>query len=288
MPAHGAYLGAWINPAHEQNHSKSPGAVALVELNQLPPVQRALGRPLGILHAYAPWAAVAPVAALARISATGAVPMLDWSCGPDSAITSGSSDAAIRAYAEDLKTYGGPVLLRYGWEMNLGEGTNAHCGGGDPASFVSAWRHVYGLFHQVGAANVAFVWCPGTVRNDNYQAYYPGADYVDWIGIDGYDRTHTGAAAFASVFGGFYREFAGQDKPMVVAETGAQAVDQAAYLQSLATVMPTQFPQFKALVYFDGIGPHGNWDLQGSGLDAFVTLGHDPYFAFTDSTHQKG
>lgn len=276
IPAHGAYLGAWVNPAHLKAAS---GQAASAELTQLSTIQGPLGRPLAVLHAYTSWTAPAPVAALQQISATGATPMLDWACGADASINSGSDDGLITSYADALKGYGKPVFLRYAWEMNLRSGTNAHCAGsGGPSGFVAAWQRVYRMFHAAGATNVAFVWCPG-VSGGNFQAFYPGASAVDWIGIDGYDRTHLGSQAFASVFGAFYQQFATQGKPLAVAETGAQAIDQAAFVTSLGTVLPEQFPQVKALIYFDAPGPAGNWALQDGGLQAFAALSHLPYFS---------
>jgi hypothetical protein len=65
---------------------------------------------------------------------------------------------------------------------------------------------------------------------------------------------------------------------MMVAETGAPAADQAAYLAGVQQTLPT-LPDFKAFVYFDALGKAANWILSGSGLKAFHTLANSGYFA---------
>jgi hypothetical protein len=266
-----AYLGAWVNPAHITHGS---GGSSGAEFAQLGQVEGPIGRPLGILHLYTGFGAPAPVPQLARISGMGSIPLLDWGAGPAAQIVGGAEDSKISAYAGALKSYGKPVFLRYGWEMNLNPAKKA-----PPDQFVASWQRIYQTFQTVGATNVSFVWCPG-VGKHNYAAYFPGTQYVDWIAADGYDRRGTGAAAFAQVFRGFYDEYAGMGKPMMVAETGAKSPDQAGYLQGIANVIPTRFPQFKAVVYFDAVGPDGSWDLVGSGLTAFEQLAKNPHFSF--------
>jgi beta-mannanase len=147
---------------------------------------------------------------------------------------------------------------------------------------VAAWRRVVGIFRDVGARNVAFVWCPSTDAG-NWRAYYPGADLVDWIGVDGYVRSADPAAAtsaFDRVFGTFYDEYAGEGRPIMVAETGALPGAQGPYLSSLTTVIPQRFPLVRALAYFDAPGPRGAWSLDGDGRRAFAALAQSAQFSF--------
>ena len=151
-------------------------------------------------------------------------------------------------------------------------------GYGNPSAYIAAWRHIWTIFHQEGARNVAFVWCPG-LSGGNEAAYYPGDPYVDWIGVDGYDRTDKGigAGTFSGLFGGFYDTWVSHQKPVMIGETAATSFDQAQYIQSIQSSAPA-FPDVKAIVYFDSIGPRANWSLQGSGIAAFKNLAGDSYF----------
>jgi hypothetical protein len=273
VPKGAAYLGAHINP------KRQPGTAGPQAEQE---AKAAFGR-LGILHVFARWNASAPKPRLEGVRSAGAVPLLDWGCGPTDQIVNGREDGHIRSYAEELKRFGQPVFLRYAWEMNLATQQSQCASAAGPAGFVAGWNHIRQIFRDVGASNVAFVWCPGVGKPAGWDRYFPGADGVDWIGIDGYVRDANPAAAgtaFTRVFGSFYERFAATGKPMMVAETGALPGSQAAYLASLPTVLPKAFPQVKALVYFDAAGPRGDWSLQSDGLRALAGLAANPYFSF--------
>ncbi|MGI8677715.1 MAG: glycosyl hydrolase [Jatrophihabitans sp.] len=188
----------------------------------------------------------------------------------------------IRAYATGLKAFAHPVFLRWYWEMNH-LGHHSECGAGqNPDGFVAAWKHIWTIFAQTGAANVAFVWCPGGSRNT--APFYPGDHYVDWIGDDHFDdqgEPTTGTAAVDNVFGAFYKQWSSHGLPMMIGATGAKPSDQAGYLQGLRVALPKGYPAVKALVYFDAAGDNGKgpWNLQGSGVAAFKELAADPYFS---------
>jgi Glycosyl hydrolase family 26/PASTA domain len=113
-------------------------------------------------------------------------------------IASGRLDGYIRQYARDLKSFGGPVLIRlFGGEFNgswsYGQSPRANPNL-TPPDFVAAWRRVVDIFRQVGAANVSFAWIPNDYPptpvnwvDPDIASYYPGDTYVDWIGADAYD-----------------------------------------------------------------------------------------------------
>jgi hypothetical protein len=270
VPATGAYLGAWINPSRS-------GA----ETAQLPAFASAVGTTPAILALYTAWTKPAPIATMQRIVDQGSVPFVAWGCASTAAINAGQYDQLITTYANQLKAFGHPVLLRWFWEMNLSIPKDVNClGSGGAAGFVSAWIHVWNIFHQVGATNVSFVWCPGVTGGVAKMApFFPGAAYVDWIGADGYDRRAQGTQAFSDIFGPWYAAYAGYQKPMMIGETGAMANDQAGYLSGIESALPTQFPDVRALVYFDAVGPAGSWVLTGGGLLAYRQIAANPYFS---------
>jgi Glycosyl hydrolase family 26 len=279
VPTGSVYVGAWVNPNH------TPGAGIEVsgsqEVTQLPTFTSSVGgNTPRILHVYTRFKAPVPMSTVDAIAADGAVPLIDWGCTDLQAIVSGQEDGVIQQYAQTLKSYAKPVFLRWYWEPNQDNASGRACGGyGDPSAYVAAWQHIWTIFHSTGATNVAFVWCPG-LSGGNYAAYYPGDQYVDWIGVDGYDVSFKGVGAgdFNGIFGGFYSEWVGHGKPMMVAETGANGAQQAAFIQSIQSQAPS-LPQFKAIVYFDSAGPRADWALQG-GTSAFEALLTDPYFSF--------
>ena len=68
--------------------------------------------------------------------------------------------------------------------------------------FVAAWRHIVTLFRGQGADNVTWLWTinAGRARHRARSPdWWPGAQYVTWVGIDGY--YYRPSDTFATVFG---------------------------------------------------------------------------------------
>ncbi len=104
---------------------------------------------------------------------------------------------------------------------------------------------------------------------------------MDWIAWDGYDRRQD-PTMLTTQFLPFYSNWVTHGKPLMIGETGA-TIDQATYLQNLATNIPLTFPQVKAVVYYDSVST-SDWSLVNvagnRGLSAFIAMGQLPYFAF--------
>ena len=109
---------------------------------------------------------------------------------------------------------------------------------------------------------------------------YPGADYVDWIGIDGYLKDQNNASSFAELFGPWYAKYVTYQKPLIVVETGAPQNDQADYFDWDWPKRANTIPGLKAILYFDALGNNGDWSLSQPGLAAFAQLLANPYFSF--------
>jgi len=61
--------------------------------------------------------------------------------------------------------------------------------GNHPSQFVQAWQHVHDIFTKLGVTNVTWVWSPNVEYGGSIplSELYPGSNYVDWVGIDGYN-----------------------------------------------------------------------------------------------------
>ncbi|MGI5377526.1 glycoside hydrolase family 26 protein [Streptomyces sp. CA-251387] len=139
-------------------------------------------------------------------------------------IADGSQDAYIKKYAKSVRDTNVPVAISFGHEMN---GHWYPWGTKDTTAeaFVEAWRHIHGLFQEVGATNVIWVWSPNIVNpvpDVKLKSYWPGDAYVDWIGIVGYWAA-TGAHTWDTLYGPTRRQVAEfTDKPVLISETSAQ------------------------------------------------------------------
>ena len=136
------------------------------------------------------------------------------------------------------------------------------------ATFVAAWRHIVTLFRTEGADNVTWLWTlqadrPGT---GPIASWWPGSQYVTWIGIDGYYTSSTDT--FASVFGKTISQVRGfTGKPVLLSEVAVdRTAGQFVKIQDLFQGMA----QYKTLglVWFDLAQDHGvfreNWRLEGN------------------------
>ena len=135
-----------------------------------------------------------------------------------------------------------------------------------PATWIAAWREVVRTFRAAGADNVTWLW---TVQSDQkgtgpVASWWPGASYVNWVGIDGYYYRPTDS--FFSVFGATVaqvRLFTG--KPILLSEAAiGPAAGQAAKIPGLFTGM-RQYGTL-GLVWFDiaqndGVY-HQDWHLE--------------------------
>ncbi|WP_106398230.1 glycoside hydrolase family 26 protein [Actinocorallia populi] len=174
----------------------------------------------------------------------------------------GKYDDDIRSYAIEVKESNIPLAYSWGHEMNgwwypwgFCSRGGTHINAGKPnekprdeedigiacqgeskentaEDFAAAWRHIHDIFTEVGAGNVIWVWSPNTAQSPGMPAmkdFYPGDEYVDWIGISGYMNepnppTKKDSKIFQNVFGDLLRDLRSfTKKPVVIAETGSTA-----------------------------------------------------------------
>jgi hypothetical protein len=110
-------------------------------------------------------------------------------------IAAGDYDRHLTQYAQAVKKFGCVIVLSLGHEMNGWWYPWGSRNGTTPAEFIAAWRHVHDLFAKQGTHNVIWSWdpthqynsppAPGKIATPPSQ-WYPGSQYVDWVGIDGY------------------------------------------------------------------------------------------------------
>jgi hypothetical protein len=118
----------------------------------------------------------------------GAIPLVTM--GLTSGVTmqevaEGKQDTQIRAWAKAAKAFGYPFMFRPWREMN-----GAWYSWGRDPHYVDAWRHFHDLVVEEGATNVTWAWIVNTVWSDpasDPTPYYPGDQYVDWVGMDAYN-----------------------------------------------------------------------------------------------------
>ena len=86
----------------------------------------------------------------------------------------------IRTTLSTINSYNKPILVRFANEMNVSSL------GDDPNRYVEIFRKVADMIHQY--PNLGVVWSPNDMGalNRPFEYFYPGDQYVDWIGVSCY------------------------------------------------------------------------------------------------------
>jgi mannan endo-1,4-beta-mannosidase len=187
------------------------------------------------------------------------------------AIATGHYDSYLRNYASTVRDFRCRLVLSFGHEMN-GSWYSWGRPRTSPATFIAAWRHIYHVFKAEHVHNVTWSWDPDHAWLANHggswaSTWWPGAAYVDWVGIDGYQRP---GQTFNSIFAKQLANIrAFTSKPVFIAETGVEpGTEQSAQISGLFAAV-TRY-HLAGLIWFD-INRKENWRLEGDppGLAAF-------------------
>jgi hypothetical protein len=181
-------------------------------------------------------------------------------------IAAGEGDAFLEELNAQIREHGRPVYVRLMAEMNghwnpysafdaRGRARPGH----STADFRRAWRHVARILRRDGAP-VSLMWVPQVAGSPDTpgnapRAYWPGAEYVDWVGTDFYSRFPNWRGLER-----FYASFRG--KPFVFGEYAVWGRDDPAFVRRLFTWSATH-RSVRMLVYNQGQNPSGPFRLSG-------------------------
>lgn len=213
---------------------------------------------------------------VANLRATGQTPMITWEPTQSlSQIASGAQDSALHEAAKVAKSWGSTLMIRFGHEMN---GT-WYSWSGSPESFVAAWRHIVSVFRADGVTNVQWVWSPNIQEGTKYPIapYFPGDEWVDYVGLDGYNWGTANGETWQSlqeVFAPSYSIVTQlSSKPVIITETSSSETggEKSAWIRSgFMTAIPQSFPRVSAVVWFNR-SQEDDWRINSSqsSLDAY-------------------
>jgi hypothetical protein len=194
-----------------------------------------------------------------QVVAGGSVPFIQWNPrhAPPVRIAEGAYDGYLRQYASAVKAFKCRIVLSFGHEMN-GNWYPWGRPSTTPAQFIAAWRRIHNVFTTAHVTNVIWAWDPDH-RGSRASTWWPGTAYVDWIGLDGYQRT---GQSFKYIFG---RQLAAvrriTDKPVFISETAvAPGPEQDSQIAELFSALSKY--HLGGLVWFD-INRRAQWRLEG-------------------------
>ncbi|MBQ3463609.1 MAG: hypothetical protein IJH36_10965 [Clostridia bacterium] len=174
----------------------------------------------------------------------------------------------IRQTLSKLNSYGKPMFIRFANEMNVSSLGN------NPQEYVTVFRTVADMVHEY--PNLAVVWSPNDMGalDRPFEWYYPGPEYVDWIGVSCYSHQYfqgntntswkdsiyfmTGENSWATnklkPIIKFMNEY-GIEKPLMISEGGVatSAGEEwvAPRLRNMMYSVMMKYPQVKVINYFN-------------------------------------
>lgn len=183
----------------------------------------------------------------------------------------------IYNYIDEVASWGKDVLLIFGKEMNIDDNFNY------PELFVDCFRFVADYAHT--KENIAMVWAPNDTGglDTTFEEYYPGDEYVDWIGCSLYtmpffqgNPNNDDAANRSFIMGPYanpsmrakmlhdFMERNNIKKPVMITEGGVgfespKGIDYTDWakhqLRMYYSDLPRMYPEYKCIISFNQYVP---------------------------------
>lgn len=305
VPEKGVYSGAYLDWGEKEDDVTLEGIENFEELT---------GRPLAIVASSSYWGEQTfPGRNLRIIRNHGAMPLVYWSpwdrpynqdAPPGrfalTRILKGEWDAYIDHWADSAAQFGTPVFVCFGLEMNgtwfpwsgwfYGAGKKSRSGEdfAGPETYKQAYRYVVDRVRARGAKNILWVFHANNYSYprdswNNIARYYPGSNYVDWLGLSVYGKQFHDDdwAVFKPLLDWPYQELCALDpvKPIMLAEWGVgefpNSGSKAEFITDAQKLIPT-YPRIHAAVFWherwqnaDGTYSNLRVDSSAATLEAF-------------------
>jgi len=195
-------------------------------------------------------------------------------------IRDGEYDEELRAWARDAKRADVPLLLEFGTEVNgkwfpwngkwngdVSINLNGESENTGTTLFIETYRHIIDLFEAEQVENVTWVYHVNAISspNENWNdldKYYPGDDYIDWIGVSVYGAQSINDTwvDFDTIYSRAYKKITSfTEKPIAIVELGvaegsSESLKVAWITNALQSLEQGKYPRTKAVSYW-----HSSW-----------------------------
>lgn len=257
-PEYGCYIGAFL----DRDERLGDGFMANDQTHRDPEEFRDItGKKLASVFCYLNYGRPFPRKWVDYLKRQGVAPHIAFE--PNQGTEVVRDDDYLRRFAMEAGQAGCPIFLRFASEMN-GDWVRY---GGNPAAYKKMWGLVCSRMRQF-APNVAMLWCVNHIPELPIPQFYPGDDYVDWVGINFYsvpfydnDPNRPGLADNpADRLRYVYNTFALR-KPIAICEFGASHFSSAdnqdrsdwaaQKIAELYTSLPRLYPRVKLVDIFN-------------------------------------
>ncbi|MFH1576965.1 MAG: glycosyl hydrolase [Candidatus Margulisiibacteriota bacterium] len=266
-------------------------------LSNLSDFQSMTGKQLAVVLWYVHWTDAFPTSDADTVFNNGSVPLITWEpwitheLGTLEAIASGSYETYVNEFIQAAKDWGKPLFLRFAHEMNGNwyPWDGSHNGATAEAAerYKRAWVYIYNVRATLEADNIYLVWSPNNTNLpdaswNTIAAYYPGDQYVDWVGMDGYNWGYGNWQDFNAIFSSVYSNLTAlTQKPLMIgefasAEPGGSKAD---WITDALSQIKNNYPRVKIFCWFN-IDKERDWRINSSSSAeaAFRQAIGDSYF----------
>ncbi|MHA1720825.1 MAG: glycosyl hydrolase [Promethearchaeota archaeon] len=174
-------------------------------------------------------------------------------------IIDGDYDTDLIKWVQDSKAMAIPLIIEFGTEVNgdwfaWNGKWNGGCQSG-PERFRDAYRHIIDIFRDENATDITWVFHVDDYFDPedpctNMSVYYPGDDYIDWIGISIYGALNRFDEwnSFSDLMEKAYPYFSAisSEKPLVLLEFGVIEPD--SFILTVSVISSAIFIGIIALV----------------------------------------
>ncbi|MDD4121760.1 MAG: glycosyl hydrolase [Eubacteriales bacterium] len=187
-------------------------------------------------------------------------------------VLAGDYDTYLFNYAREVALSDEPVLFRLGNEMN-GDWCvySAYHTSKDTEIFKAFYRYVYEIFQTAGADNVIWIWNPNSKSYPDFKwndelCYYPGDEYVDVVGMTGYNTGtyYEGETwmEFDEIYDNLYKKYKDYyEKPLMITEFSCSSIggSKEEWVDNMFRHI-SKYERIKAAIWWDGC----DWDKKGN------------------------
>jgi len=191
--------------------------------------------------------------------------IIQFALEPHNGIASvNGNDGYLVKLAQEMEASECRLMLRFAGEMNDTTSTWFS----EPSLYIEKFRIVAKIFHE-HAPSVPVIWAPNHYPEDTIDDYYPGDEYVDYVGISSYkmhqpitDPLGQGVdrSRWSNQLDTIYSLY-GHKKPIIIVEGGASYMDYdtwaditpfaSSQIKDFYTYLPIKYPNVKMCFIFD-------------------------------------
>jgi len=167
------------------------------------------------------------------------------------------------------------IMIRFGHEMN-GSWYQWGCKDGHndnhAQDFIRSFRYVVQFFRHHDLNQIRWVWSPNVYYRDNFSQYYPGNQYVDIVGMSGFNfgpnttyRPDLTWQMFSEIYNRTYQILKHYPKPLMItgiacAESGGKKT---LWLQDMQYQLKHHYRRISGLIWFN-IKKEADWRIDSS------------------------